>query len=450
MEFKAHNYQKFAINHILEHSAAGLFLDMGLGKTAIALTAFQDLIFLGDIHKILIIAPLRVAQSTWNTEKLKWDHLHNLTISKVLGSPAQRIKAMRADTDIYITNRENVVWLVDHYFNTWPFDACIIDELSSFKSSSAKRFRALKKVTPYFKKIVGLTGTPAPNGLIDLWPQLYLLDRGARLGKTMKEYKETFFRPGQTSGYIVYNWILRDGAEDDIYKKIEDICVSMKGADYLELPERIDNIIKVKLPQAAANKYKALETDLILQYDNEDVVAANAAVLTNKLLQMANGAVYTEDHEVIEIHDEKLHALLDLIEAANGNPILIFYNFKHDLMRIQKFLMGKNLTSMQLKTPEDIDEWNAGKINILLAHPAAVGHGLNLQAGGNIIIWYGLTWSLELYQQANARLHRQGQTKTVIINHIITEGTVDEDVIKAINKKEINQSLLIAAIRARI
>ena len=450
MNFKPWDYQQFAINHILDHKASGLFLDMGMGKTVSSLTAVDDLIFLGEAEKVLVIAPKRVAEDTWSTEVEKWDHLKHLRISKILGTPKKRVEAAEADADIYVTNRENVEWLVDLYVKHWKWDTLIIDELSSFKSSKAKRFRALKKVRPYFKRIVGLTGTPAPNSLIDLWPQIYLLDGGERLGKTITGYRERYFTPGDRNQFVVFNYNLRPGAEEAIHNKISDICVSMKADDYLDMPERIDNIVRVDLPKKALKEYEELEKELIIQLDDEDISASNSAVLTGKLLQMCNGAIYTEDKEVINIHDEKLNALMDIIEAANGKPVLIFYSFKHDLIRIQEFLKKNKIKGQELEGPEDIKKWNNGETPILLLHPASAGHGLNLQYGGNIIVWFGLTWSLELYQQACARLYRQGQKETVVIHHIIAKGTVDEDVMKALQGKEINQNLLLEAVKARL
>ena len=402
------------------------------------------------MNKVLVIAPLRVAEDTWSTEIEKWDHLKELKLSKVIGKPRERIKAMSAAANIYVTNRENVEWLVNNYYKTWPFDMCVIDELSSFKSPKSNRFKALRKVRAYFKWIVGLTGTPAPNSLIDLWPQLYLLDGGRRLGRTLTGYREQYFSPGASNGYIVYKWNLRKGAQEAIKAKIGDICISMMAKDYLDIPERIDNFINITLPPSANNIYETLEKELIYEIGNEAITAANAAVLTNKLLQMANGAIYTENKEVIEIHKEKLKALLEIIEAANGKPILIFYNFKHDFNRIVSFLKSKKLTAVGLGGPEDIKRWNNGEIPILVVHPASAGHGLNLQYGGNIIVWFGLTWSLELYQQANARLHRQGQKESVIIHHLVCKNTVDEDVMKALSNKEINQAMLLEAVKARI
>ncbi|MEG2654923.1 MAG: DEAD/DEAH box helicase [Clostridium sp.] len=414
------------------------------------LTAIDNLIFLSEVLKVLVIAPLRVAEDTWSTEVDKWDHLKHLRISKVLGTPKQRSKAIEEDADIYVTNRENVEWLVKQYWSSWKWDMCVIDELSSFKSSKSIRFRELKKVRPYFKRIVGLTGTPAPNSLIDLWPQIYLLDGGRRLGKTITSYRQQYFTPGQMSGHVVYNYRLKDGAEDTIHNKINDICISMMAKDYLDIPERIDNIININLSQVTKKKYKQFEKDLIIELDENDITAANAAVLTNKLLQIANGAIYSETKEVIEVHDEKLKALLEIIEAANGKPVLIFYSFKHDYDRIVKFLESKNYKPRKLNGSDDIKSWNEGKTNILLLHPASAGHGLNLQYGGNVIVWFGLTWSLELYQQANARLHRQGQKETVIIHHLISKGTVDEDVMKSLGNKEINQNVLLEAVKARL
>jgi SNF2 family DNA or RNA helicase len=423
---------------------------MGLGKTVTTLTAIDNLFFLGEVNKVLVIAPLRVAEDTWTTEVAKWEHLSHLRISKVLGNPKQRINSMNKKADIYVTNRENVEWLVKNYFNNWPFDMVVIDELSSFKSSKAIRFRSLKKVRPHFKRIVGLTGTPAPNSLIDLWPQIYLLDGGKRLGKTITGFKDQYFNPGRRNGYTVFDWKLKEGAEDAIHEKIGDICISMMVKDYLNIPERVDNIININLSKDAIEKYKQLERDLVLKLGEDDITASNAAVLTNKLLQMSNGAIYSEDKSVIEIHEEKLKALLEIIEAANGKPVLVFYSFKHDFDRIMSFLKSKKLKAIGLNESNDIKKWNNGEIPILLIHPASAGHGLNLQYGGNIIVWFGLTWSLELYQQANARLHRQGQKESVIVHHLVSKGTVDEDVMRALVNKEINQNMLLEAVKARI
>lgn len=450
MKFSPWKYQTYAINHVMDHKASGLFLDMGMGKTVSTLTAIDNLLWLGDINKVLVIAPLRVAEDTWSTECEKWEHLKHLRISKILGTKKQRRDALLKDADVYVTNRENVDWLVDECFSSWMWDMVVIDELSSFKSSKAKRFRALKKVRPYFKRIVGLTGTPAPNSLIDLWPQIYLLDRGQRLGKTITGYRERFFSPGRRNGYVVYNWELKQGAEESIQNKISDICISMSAKDYLDMPERIDNRIDITLPKKALDTYKQLEKDLVIELGEDDITAANAAVLTNKLLQLANGAIYTETKEVIKVHDEKLNRLEEIIDTSNGKPVLVFYNFKHDYERISKLLEKLKVKYQTLNTSEDIKSWNNGEIEVALLHPASAGHGLNLQYGGNIIVWFGLTWSLELYQQANARLYRQGQTNRVVIHHLIAKGTVDEDVMNALANKEINQNMLLKAVKARL
>lgn len=449
MQFKPHAYQEYAIERIMTQPAAGLFLDMGMGKTVSTLTAVAGLLHDSfEVSKVLVIAPLRVAEDTWSRETEKWDHTKYLKVSKVLGPVNRRIEALRAQADIYVINRENVEWLVDHYKKGWPFDMVVIDELSSFKSSKAKRFRALRKVRPYIKRIVGLTGTPAPNSLIDLWPQLYLLDGGDRLEKTMTAYRDRYFKPGRRdpSRHIVFSWDLLPGAEEAIHKRISDICISMQARDWLQLPERIDNIVPVTLSEKTKAHYKQLERDLLLPMADSDVVADTAAVLSNKLLQLANGAVYDEHGAVQEIHDEKLSALEDVMEAANGKPVLVFYAYKHDLSRIQaKFKEAKTLESSR-----DIEEWNNGRIPMLLAHPASAGHGLNLQAGGHIIVWFGLTWSLELYQQANARLDRQGQTESVIVHHLVARGTIDEDVMRALEGKAAGQDALLEAVKARI
>ncbi len=450
MNFNPYKYQQYATNHIIDNPASALFLDMGLGKTVSTLTAIDDLMLLGDINKTLVIAPLRVAEDTWSTEVEKWDHLKHLRISKVLGKEKDRIAALNQEADIYVINRENVEWLVNKCFNNWVFDMLVIDELSSFKSPKAQRFKALRKVRPYFKRIVGLTGTPAPNSLIDLWPQVYLLDGGKRLGKTITSYRQQYFTPGQMNGHVVYNYNLKPGADETIHNKISDICISMMAKDYLDLPERIDNKIEINLSDPIKKKYKQLEKDLVIELGENDITAANAAVLTNKLLQMANGAIYSEDKSVVEIHEEKLKALLEVIEAAKGKPVLVFYSFQHDYDRITKFLNKKGHKPKKLNDSSDIKSWNEGKINILLLHPASAGHGLNLQYGGSTIVWFGLPWSLELYQQANARLHRQGQKEVVVINHLIAKGTVDEDVMKALSNKEVNQNVLLEAVKARL
>jgi len=447
MRYAPHVYQDNATDLILQKQAVGLFLDCGLGKTVVTLTAISELMHdRFEVSKVLVIAPLRVAEDTWSRETEKWDHLKYLKISKVLGPEQKRKSALYAKADIYVINRENVEWLVKYYGSRWPFDMVVIDELSSFKSPKANRFKALRRISGAINRIVGLTGTPAPNSLIDLWPQVYLLDQGERLGRTITGYRDRYFEPDKRSSVMVFSWKPREFAEEAIYEKLSDICVSMKADDWLTLPERVDNIIKIPLPPESREKYKQLERDLLLPYTDGDVVANTAAVLSNKLLQLANGAIYDEFGAVKEIHDEKLKALEDVIEAANGKPVLVFYAYKHDLERIKaKFPKAK-----QLEKAEDIESWNKGKIQIMLAHPASAGHGLNLQAGGSIIVWFGLTWSLELYQQANARLHRQGQKESVIVHHLIAEGTIDEDVMAALERKETGQDALMEAVKARI
>ena len=447
MRYEPRVYQNYASERIMDTPALALFLDMGLGKTISTLTALADLLHNRfEVSKVLVIAPLKVAESVWSEEKNKWDHTKYLRISAVLGSQRDRIVALDKQADIYVINRENVEWMVTYYGKKWPFDTVAIDESSSFKSPSSKRFRALRKVRPFIKRIVELTGTPSPNNLLDLWPQIYLLDQGERLGKTITGFRERYFEPDKRNRTTVFSWKPKPGAEEAVYAKISDICVSMKAKDWLDLPERIDNIIPVKLPVAAKEKYKQLERDLLLPLTDSDVVANTAAVLSNKLLQMANGAVYDENKQVGEIHDAKLEALEGVVEAAVGQPVLVFYSYKHDCERI----LRRFPKARMLNIAKDIADWNAGKIPMLLAHPASAGHGLNLQAGGHIVVWFGLTWSLELYQQANARLHRQGQKHGVIIHHLVAEGTVDEEVMRALLNKAVGQDALLAAVKARI
>nr|DAV39010.1 MAG TPA: Chromatin remodeling complex ATPase [Caudoviricetes sp.] len=445
MHFKPHSYQEYAIDKIIELPAVGLFMDMGMGKTVSTLTAVLELLFdYFEVSKVLVIAPLRVADTTWTDEVDKWEHLKELKVSKVLGSQDERLKALGAKADIYVINRENVSWLVERYKECWPFDMVVVDELSSFKSPKSKRFKDIKKVLPYIKRIVGLTGTPAPNSLLDIWPQLYLLDKGERLGKTLTAYREKYFMPDKRNQHIVYSYRLKPFADEDIHKQIGDICISLSADDYLELPERIDNIIKVKLPEKVMKQYKEFEKEQLLELQGTDITAATAGVVVGKLLQMANGQIYDDEGEVHKIHEAKLEALSELVDT--GQPLLVFYNFKHDY----ECLMSAFKNPRTLKTSQDIKDWNEGKIQLLLAHPASVGHGLNLQAGGNIIIWYGLTWSLELYQQANARLYRQGQKNNVIIHHLVAEGTVDEHVMEVLQTKDKGQQGLLQAVKAMI
>ena len=445
--FKPRPYQLYAIKQILQKPALALMLDMGLGKTVISLSAIKELKYnYLKVGKVLIIAPLRVAQSTWNDECEQWKHLQHFTVSRVLGPEKERIAALRAKASAYIINRENVQWLVQLYGSRWPFDMVIIDESSSFKNPSSKRFRALKKVRGMIKRILLLTGTPAPNGLMDLWSQIWLLDRGIRLGPTITGYRNTYFTAGAGDGYVTYEWNARKGAEEQIYEKISDICISMKSEDYLTLPDVIYNKVKVKLPEGIKAKYEELEKEYVLELGSEELVATSAAALSGKLLQLANGSVYGEDKKVISVHDEKIHALEELLEINNGRTMMVFYWYKHDMMKLKKYFPY----ARELKSADDIRAWNAGKIKLLLVHPASAGHGLNLQYGGNIVVWYGLTWSLELYQQANKRLHRSGQTKTVIIHHLVAEGTIDEQVMKALEDKSAGQSRMLEAVKARI
>lgn len=437
---KLHEYQEYAKTWIVEHSHCGLLLDMGLGKTLTTLAAIDEIenIFC-EGNKILIIAPKKVADETWSAEIEKWGF--EFTYSKVLGSTKKRLEALEKEADIYIINRENVVWLVEYYKTKWPFTFVVIDELSSFKSSKSKRFRALRKVRPKIKRFVGLTGTPAPNSLIDLWPQIYLMDGGKRLETSQTKFKDRYFRPDKQNGPIVYSWALRPNAEEEIYQKIDDICISMKAKDFLNLPPRTDNVVAIKLSDMRA--YKQFEKDLVLELEDQEVTASNSAVLANKLLQMANGAIYDDEKNVISIHDDKLEALEDIVEDSQGQPILVFYQYKHDLERLKKkFPQAEELTT--------VDKWNSGKIPMLLCHPQSAGHGLNLQKGGHIIVWFGLTWSLEYYQQANARLDRQGQTEPVIIHHLVAEGTVDEKVLSILQGKEKNQNALLEAVKAQL
>ena len=445
MKYKPHNYQQFATDFILNQSICCLMLDMGLGKTVITLTALWQLALDSfDVSRVLVIAPKRVAEDTWPKELAKWEHLTGLTSSLVLGSAAERKAALQRKAFLYIINRENVAWLVKNHY--WDFDMVVIDELSSFKSNKAERFKAMKKVRPMVTRIVGLTGTPAPNTLLDLWPQMYLMDMGQRLGRFIGGFRDRFFLPDKRNREIIYSYKPREGAEDAIYALISDICISMKAADYLDMPERIDNRIEVSMSPKERKLYDDFQKDMVLSIGDEQLDAANAAALSNKLLQMANGAVYGEDKKIIPIHDRKLDALEDLVEAANGKPLLVAYWYKHDLQRIK----ARFKNARCIDTAKDIDDWNAGQIPLALIHPASAGHGLNLQDGGCTIVWFGLTWSLELYQQLNARLWRQGQKHTVVIHHIVTKGTHDEDVMRALENKDTRQSALIEAVRARI
>ena len=446
MEAKLHPYQRYSATWIEEHPYCALLLDMGLGKTLSTLTALHELMKDFElIDKTLVIAPLKVAIETWPAELKKWDAFHDFTFSVITGKPEKRLAALDRTADLYIINRENVVWLAELYKKRWPFKTVVIDELSSFKSSKSKRFKALRKVRPLMDRVIGLTGTPAPNTLMDLWPQIYLLDGGKRLGKTITTFRNRYFYPASSSGHIVYSWALKPGAEDEIYNAIADICVSMKAKDYLELPQRVNQTVSVVLKPKERQQYHELEKSLVLELNGAEVMAANAAVLSNKLLQMANGAIYDDDHKVQRIHDAKLDALEQIIEEANGQPVLIFYQYKHDLDRIKQRLP----LAHQLQTG-DVQKWNHGEIPIMLAHPQSSGHGLNLQQGGHIIVWFSLTWSLEYYQQANARLDRQGQTKPVTVYHLVAKDTLDEKVMDVLQSKAAGQDNLLNAVKAQI
>jgi len=449
-----HPYQTFCVDFLENHPQCGLLLECGLGKSIITLTAIEDLLHNSfDVSRVLIIAPLRVARDTWVNELSKWSHLTNLRMERVLGPPKDRIAALSRKADIYVINRENVEWLVKHYAGRrLPFDMLVIDELSSFKNSRAKRFLALKRVIGQFSRVVGLTGTPAPNGLEDLWPQIFLLDKGVRLGRTMRGYLDMFF--DTPNSWLPYKRELKPGAEDDIYRRISDICVSMRATDHLHMPDRVDNIVELTLSPEEEKLYRQMERDMLLPYADGDVLALNAATLAGKLLQLANGAVYDEYHNVRVIHNKKLDALEDLIEAANGKPVLVMYSYKHDLSRIQErfgaWSPDKEVGVRELKTSQDIADWNDGKIAIAVTQPASTGHGLNLQHGGSTLIWFGLNWSLELYEQANARLWRQGQKNTVVIHHLVVKGTMDEHVMAALHDKAAGQDALLDAVKARI
>lgn len=445
MKYEPHNYQQFATDFILEHPISCLMLDMGLGKTVITLTALWQLALDSfDVSRILVIAPKRVAEDTWPKELSKWEHLSGLDATLVMGTQAEREAALRQQTFLYIINRENVSWLVANH--PWDFDMVVIDELSSFKSNQAQRFKAMKKVRPLVSRIVGLTGTPAPNSLLDLWPEMYLMDMGQRLGRFIGGFRERFFTPDKRNREIIYSYKPREGAEEAIYSLITDICISMKAVDYLDMPELIMNRVEVSMDSRERKIYEDFQQDMVVSLQGEELDAVNAAALSGKLLQMANGAVYGENRKVLHIHDRKLDALEDLIEAANGKPLLVAYWYEHDLQRIK----ARFKNARCIDTTQDIDDWNAGKIPLALIHPASAGHGLNLQEGGCTIVWFGLTWSLELYQQLNARLWRQGQKHTVVIHHIITKDTHDEDVLRALEKKDTRQSALIDAVRARL
>lgn len=452
MEYKPHDYQKYATEFIVTHPVAAVILQMGLGKTVCTLDAINQLMYDSfEVRKVLVIAPLRVAKVTWSDEIRKWKNLSHLRYSIAVGTEKERVAALNADADIYIINRENVQWLVEKSGVPFEYDMVVIDELSSFKNWNSKRFKAFMKVRPRVKRVVGLTGTPSPNGMMDLFAQFKCLDMGARLGRFITQYRNCYFVPDRMNGQIVYSYRLRPGAEKQIYDKISDITISMKALDHLKMPELIENRYPVYMDEKEAAMYDELRSDLILPYkEDEAITAANAAALSGKLCQMANGAVYSEGGDTVHIHDRKLDALEDIIEAAQG-PILLCYWFKHDLERIEKKLHELKVSFDRITTEDSIRKWNAGKLDVGLIHPASAGHGLNLQQGGNVIVWFGLTWSLELYQQTNARLWRQGQSnKTVVVQHIVTAGTIDEDILDALTSKDANQNRLINAVKAQL
>jgi len=451
MIFKPHPYQQYCIDRVVSDPAIGLFLDMGLGKTVSTLTAVNELIYNRfQVSKVLVIAPKKVAEATWSQEAAKWDHLKMLRLSSVLGSAQRRIRALATPADVYVTNRENVVWLVDYYRNDWPFDMVVLDESSSFKNPQAKRFKALKLVRSRIGRIVELTGTPAPNSLMDLWAQVFLLDGGERLGKTITGYRERYFVPDARNAQQIFSYKPKRETEAAVHRLIGDICISMKAEDYLQLPDLVSVNVPVTLDAAAKKAYERMERDMLLEIDDETIDAGSAAVLSNKLLQLCNGAIYGAEHDVHEVHRCKLDVFLELIEALNGKPALVFYGFQHDRDRIIQALVKSGLRVRQYQKPQDADDWNTGKIDILLAHPASTAYGLNLQQGGNHVIWFGLTWSLELYQQANKRLHRQGQTEKVIVHNLVVSGGMDEDVMAALEGKADTQDALMNALKARI
>ena len=446
MKYKPHSYQEYAIRYIETHPISALLIDMGLGKTSITLTAIRNLLFDSfEVCKVLVIAPLRVAKNTWTDEIKKWEHLSTLTYSLIIGNENERLSALNEQTDIYIINRENVDWLVNKSGYKFDFDMVVIDELSSFKNHQSKRFKSLMKVRPLVKRIVGLTGTPSSNGLMDLFAEFKILDMGKRLGYFIGQYRNTYFKPDKMNGPSVYSYKPLPNAENAIYEKISDITVSMKANEYLKMPELLTSNYVVELSNSEKKQYDKMKKSLVLEITDGEITASNAASLSNKLCQLSNGAIYDDEQNIVEIHDRKLETLEDIIESMNGKPLLIAYWYRHDLERIKS-----RFSVREIKTSEDISDWNDGKIPVALIHPASAGHGLNLQNGGSTLVWFGLTWSLELYQQTNARLYRQGQKNAVVIQHIITKGTIDEQILKALQKKNKTQADLIDAVRANL
>lgn len=461
MIFKPHNYQNFGVQHMVENEACGLFLDMGLGKTVTVLTGLDKLMndmFVINSGEILIIAPKRVAEDTWPNEIAKWEHTRHFTYSLVLGSTKERLAGLKKKADMYIINREQVAWLVAYYGNSWPFKVVVIDELSSFKNPSAGRFKALKSVRPLVDRVIGMTGSPTPKSLLDLWAQVYLLDRGQRLGNTISVYKDMYFRPDKRDAHRVFSYKVKEHIDSDIlgenyyekeiFDRIKDICISMNAKDWLDLPPRINRTVEIHLSPEERKKYLQFEKEQVLAMEETEINAVNAAALTGKLVQFANGAVYDDKRDYHVVHTKKLEALDEIVEDANGHPVLVFYQFKHDLERLQQWF--KKYKPVVLKGPDDIKKWNAGEIDLMFVHPASAGHGLNLQAGGNIIVWFSLPWSLELYEQGNARLDRQGQTRSVIVHHLMVAETVDLDIAAALESKGLMQKRLMDAIKAKI
>lgn len=452
MKYEPHDYQRYATKYIESHPVAAVFLDMGLGKTSITLTALNDLLFdYFDAHRILVVAPLRVARNTWSDEIEKWDHLKDLQFSIAVGTEAERLSALKRQADIYIINRENLQWLIEKSSVPFDFDMVVIDELSSFKNHQAKRFKSLMKVRPKVKRMVGLTGTPSSNGLMDLFAEFKILDMGVRLGRFIGQYRSSYFKPDKMNGPIVYSYKPLPGAEQAIYEKISDITTSMRAADHLKMPELVSTKYMVHLSEKEKKKYEDMKAELVLALPEGEITAANAASLSGKLSQMANGAVYADDENILSIHDRKLEALEDIIEAANGKTVLVAYWFKHDLMRIEQRLAEKKIPFQKLDSDASIRKWNKGELPVALIHPASAGHGLNLQSGDSTLVWFGITWSLELYQQTVARLYRQGQSEGTVANiHIIAKDTVDERIMKALQEKDSTQSALIDAVKAEL
>lgn len=446
MRYVAHNYQNYAKNFILAHKVSALFLDCGLGKTITTLTAINELMYDSfEISKVLIIAPLRVAQSTWKEEIEKWDHLNLLRYSIAVGDEKERLKALKQNSDIYIINRENVDWLVTKSGIDINFNMLIIDELSSFKSHTSKRFKSLLKIRPYFERVVGLTGTPSSNGLMDLWAEFRVLDLGERLGRYITHYRNEYFLPDKRNGAVIFSYKPQPNAEERIYRRLSDMTISMKSTEYLKMPELILNELEINLDEEDQTKYKKFKKEMVMTIQEKEIDAINAASLSNKLIQLANGSIYDEDKKFYEVHNKKLDKLEEIIESANGKPVLVSYWFKADKERIEKRFKVR-----EIKTADDIKQWNKGMIDLALIHPASAGHGLNLQSGGSTLVWFSLTWSLELYQQTNARLYRQGQKDTVVIHHLITKNTIDEDIMKSIKRKDKTQEALMKAVKARI